>query len=173
MPAYAIVGENGVMYNSIKAFCKFLPSRLPNRIADIYKLHWRPVYQMMEEGIGPIPEHLTTKIVNHLYERGTEHLCRRVSYGFQNDKLCHHDWVIATWARYLSRSMITKKGTEEDRSHLPAPTGFNRCRPVGLKCRKNANGAPASSCRSCSTSSRPSYNRSPAPAAGRCSTKQQ
>ena len=38
--------------------------------------------------------------------------------------------------------MITKKGTEEDRSHLLAPTRFNRCRPVGLKRRKNANGAP-------------------------------
>jgi hypothetical protein len=95
MPAYAIVGENGVVYNSsIKAFRKFLPSRLPKRIADIYKLHWRSVYLMMEEGIGPIPDHLTTKIVNNLYYRGTEHLRRRVSYGFQNDKLRHHDWVV-------------------------------------------------------------------------------
>jgi hypothetical protein len=49
MPAYAKVGENGVVYNRIKAFRTFLPSRLPKRIADIYKLHWRPVYLMMEE----------------------------------------------------------------------------------------------------------------------------
>ncbi len=50
---------------------------------------WKPVYLMMEEGIGPIPEHLRTKIVNDLYERGTEHCCRRVSYVLQNDKLHH------------------------------------------------------------------------------------
>ena len=33
-------------------------------------------------------------------------------------------------------------GTDEDKSHLPAPTSFNRPRPVGLKRRKKANGAP-------------------------------
>jgi hypothetical protein len=115
MPAYAIVGENGVMYNSIKAFRKFLPSRYQIELQTFTNYTGdQPVYQLMEEGIGPIPEHLTTEIVDHLYEIGTEHLCRRVSYVFQNDKLCHHDWVIATWARYLSRSMITKKGTEEN-----------------------------------------------------------
>ena len=88
---------------------------------------------MMEEGIGKIPEHLTTAIVNNLYERGTEHLQTRVSYIFQNENLHHLDWVIATWARYLSRSMITQRGTEEDKSFLPAPTHFNRPRPVGQK----------------------------------------
>jgi hypothetical protein len=38
--------------------------------------------------------------------------------------------------------MITKKGTEEDRSHLPVPKSFIQNRPVGLNRRKNANGAP-------------------------------
>jgi hypothetical protein len=133
MPAYRTEGENGSVLNknAIKPFCKFLPARLPMKIADIYKLHWRPVYVMMEEGIGDeIPEPLTTAIVNNLYERGTEYLQRRVSYIFQNEKLHHHDWVIATWARYLSRSMIMQRGTERDKSNLPAPTHFNRPRPA-------------------------------------------
>ncbi len=126
MPAYRTEGENGsVINNAIKPCRKFLPARLPKKIADIYKLHWRPVYVMMEEGIGnEIPEHLTTAIVNNLYERGTEHLQRRVSSIFQNEKFHHHDWVIATWARYLSQSMIMQRGTEQDKSNLPAPTHF-------------------------------------------------
>ena len=94
-----------VLNNAIKLFRKFLPARLPKKIADIYKLHWQPVYVMMEEGIGDeVPGHLTTAIVNNLFEQGTEYLQRRVSYIFQNEKLHHHDWVIATWARYLSRT---------------------------------------------------------------------
>ena len=47
---------------------------------------------MMEEGIGPIPEQLTTKVVNNLYEIDTEHLRKRGEY----DKFRHHDCVIAT-----------------------------------------------------------------------------
>lgn len=126
MPAYRTEGENGaVVHNAIKPFRKFLPARLPKKIADIYKLHWRPVYLMMELGIGEIPEQLTAAIVNNLDERGTEHLQARVSYIFQNEKLHHHDWVIATWARYLSQSMIMQRGTEQDKSYLPAPTHFS------------------------------------------------
>jgi hypothetical protein len=70
MPAYRIEGANGAaISNGIKPFCKFLPARLPKKIADIYMLHCQPVYVMMEAGIGDeIPEHLTTAIVNNLYE---------------------------------------------------------------------------------------------------------
>ncbi len=80
---------------------------------------------MMEEGIGPIPEHLRTKIVNVLFERGsTEHWCRRVSYVIQNDKLHHHDKVITTWATYLSRtrSLITRKGPNHQQRQLEDTT---------------------------------------------------
>ena len=92
---------------------------------------------MMEEGMGnKIPEHLTRAIVNNMYEQGTEHLRRRVSYIFQNEKLHHHDWVIATWARYLSRSMIMQRDTGQDESYLPAPVHFNRPRPAGQKRRR-------------------------------------
>jgi hypothetical protein len=62
-----------------------------------------------------------------------------VSYIFTNDKLHHNDWVIATWAKYLSRSTIMKKGTEEDKQHLPAATYLNQPRAIGLKRRNGAN----------------------------------
>ena len=140
MPAFTPVGENGVVeYNKIKPFRMLLPARLPKKIAEAYKLHWRPVYGMMEKGVGNIPEELTPGIVNNLYGLGTEHLRTWVRYVFTNDKLHHNDWVIATSAKYLSRSMIVKKGTEEDKQLLPAATYLNRPRAVGLKRQSGAN----------------------------------
>jgi hypothetical protein len=97
---------------------------------------------MMEKGFGNIPEVLTPAIVNNLCDLGTEYLRTRVSYVFTNEKLHHNAWVIATWAKYLvSRSMIMKKGTDDDKQHLPAATDLNRPRAAGLKRRRGANAA--------------------------------
>ncbi len=121
MPGYTTTGENGVIERrNIKPFRKFLPARLPKRVSDVYKLHWRPVFAMMEEGIGQIPENLTPEIVDDLYERGTEYMQTRVSYVFTNNRLHHNTWVVATWAKYLSRSVILQKGNAADKSNLPA-----------------------------------------------------
>jgi hypothetical protein len=140
MPAHTTVGENGEMIqNKIKAFRKFLPARLPRKLAEDYKLHWRPLFSMMEKGFGDIPDLLTPAIVNNLYDLGTEYLRTRVSYVFTNEKLHHNAWVIATWAKYLSRSMIMKKGTDDDKQNLPAATYLNRPRAAGLKRRRGAN----------------------------------
>jgi hypothetical protein len=140
MPSYTTVDENGaVIQNKVKQFRNFLPARLPKKLAEIFKLHWRPVYLMMEKGMGEIPEVLTPEIVNNLYDLGTEYLKTRVRYVFTNDKLHHNEWVIATWAKYLTRSMIEKKGTDEDKAHLPVATYLNRPRAVGLKRRRGAN----------------------------------
>ena len=110
MPAHTTVGKNGeVIQNKIKAFRYFLPARLPKKLAEVYKLHWRPLFAMMEKGVGEIPELLTAEIVNNLYDLGTEYLKTRVSYVFENDKLRHNNWVIATWAKYLSGSVIIKR----------------------------------------------------------------
>jgi hypothetical protein len=142
MPAHTTVSENGELtQNNIKAFRSFLPARLPRKLAEDYKLHWRPVFATMEKGLGDIPEVLTPAMVNSLYDLGTEYLRTRVSYVFTNEKLHHNDWVIATWAKYLSRSMIMKKGTEDDKQHLPAATYLNRPRAAGLKRRRGANAA--------------------------------
>ena len=142
MPDHRTVGENGELtHNKIKAFRNFLPARLPRKLAEDYKLHWRPVFATMEKGLGDIPEVLTPAIVNNLYDLGTEYLRTRVSYVFTNQKLHHNDWVIATWAKYLSRSRIQKKGTDEDKAYLPVATYLNRPRAVGLKRRRGASAA--------------------------------
>jgi hypothetical protein len=138
MPGFTMEGENGVIeQHNIKAFRKFLPARLPKKVSDVFKLHWRPLFSMMEEGIGCIPENLTPKIVDDLYEIATEYLQTRVSYIFGNNRLHHNDWVVATWAKYLSRSVILQKGSEADKRNLPVMKLSNRPRPVGLK-RRNA-----------------------------------
>jgi hypothetical protein len=116
MPSYTTVDENGaVIQNKVKQFRNFLPARLPKKLAEIFKLHWRPVYLMMEKGMGEIPEVLTPEIVNNLYDLGTEYLKTRVRYVFTNDKLHHNEWVIATWAKYLTRSMIEKRAQTRTR----------------------------------------------------------
>ena len=56
------------------------------------------------------------------------------------EKLYHNNWVIATWAKYLSRSTIMKKEAEEDKQHLPAATYLNQPQAIGLK---RQNGATA------------------------------
>ena len=142
MPAYATVCENGLIENNkIKQFRNFLPARLPANVRGAYKLHWRPLFGMMEKGVGNIPAVLTTEIVNNLYELGTEYLKTRVSYVFANEKHNHNDWTIATWAKYLNRSMILKNGTDLDKQLLPPATYLNRPRTVGLKRRRGADAA--------------------------------
>ena len=139
MPGYATVDENGIVQmRKIKPFRKFLPARLPTKIADVYKIHWKPLFSMMEAGLGEIPPNLTPEIVNDLYDRGTEYLQTRVSYVFTNEKLHHNDWVVATWAKYISRSIILKKGSDNDKQNLPAMKPSNRPRPVGLRRRSGA-----------------------------------
>ena len=162
MPGYATSGENGVIEQStIKPFRKFVPARLPTKIADAYKIHWKPLFSMMEAGIGEIPPNLTPEIVNDLYDRGTENLQTRVSYIFANEKLHHNGWVVATWARYISRSVILKKGSDDDKRNLPSMKPSNRPRPIGLKRRSgeaNGDGSYSSRSKAATTSPWSSYN---------------
>ena len=134
MPGYCSVRENGdKIYTPIKPFRNFLPVRLPKKIATTYKLHWRPLFKLMEEGIGDIPQTPTDEFADTMYNMTTEHLKTRVSYIFQDTKLHHSTWTIATWSKHLTRSMIKKKGTETDKRSLPEETRFNRGHIPGKK----------------------------------------
>jgi hypothetical protein len=118
----------------IKAFRKFLTARLPKEASgDVFKLHWNQVFSMMDEGIGHIPENLKPEIVDNVYERATEYLQARVSSFFGNNRLHQNDWVVATWTKYLSRSVILQTGSEADKRNLPAMKLSSGPRPVDLK----------------------------------------
>jgi len=133
MPGYSTVDETSgqVIQKPIKPFRKFLPARLPKKIADTFKLHWRPIYMMMEEGLemnilaGATPQQ-SAESIDSLYNQATDHLKTRVRYIFEDKKLHHNTWTIATWSKYVGRSMIAKKGTETDKANLPEESRFNQ-----------------------------------------------
>jgi hypothetical protein len=136
MPDYRTIGEDGVEKSSqIKPFKSLLPARMPNNIAKVFQNSWKPVFSMMMKGISTIPrlEELNNETIKDLYDLGTKYLETRVSYIFKNPRLHHHDWQISTWAKYMSRSVILKNGTLEDKALLPEETYLNKARPSGLK----------------------------------------
>ena len=139
MPDYTQVGENGDRIPSpIKPFRDFLPRQLPKKLADTYKLHWRPIFRLMEEGFpcDDIPQHLPSmEVVDALYNTATEYLKTRVSYIFDaNNKLRHNTWTLSTWSKHIGRSMITKMGSDNDKALLPEETRFNRSRAGRKRC---------------------------------------
>ena len=135
MPAFATRGENGeIQQRTIKAFRNFVPSRLPKKVADIYKLHWRPVYKMMEQGLsGPIPVSPSIDEVNNLFEQGTNFMETRVSYIFGNPRFHYNEWTLATWSHHIGRNQIMKHGTENDKQNLPEQHRNNRPHNPGRK----------------------------------------
>ena len=129
MPGYSAVVSGEVIEQPIKAFRKFVLSRLPKKIRDTFKLHWKPLYILMESGVvinGIIPDMPNDESVMNLYNLGTEHLQRRVSYVFNDCKLHHDNWTIATWSKYIARNMIMQRETDEDKRNLPEETRYNQ-----------------------------------------------
>jgi hypothetical protein len=135
MPDHTTLGENGDRIKSpIKPFRNLLPSRLPKSIADSYKLHWRPIFKMMEEGLENIPPTpMSIEACDAMYCTATEFLKSRVSYVFQNANSRHAKWTIATWSKHVGRSTILQHGTEADKLKLPEETRFSRARASGKK----------------------------------------
>ena len=136
MPAYGgrrEAGQNEADQQSIKLFRKFLPLRLPKKVADIFMLHWRPVYKLMEHGIDVIPESPSMEEVNDLYERGTNAIQERVSYIFLNSQYHYNEWTLATWLNYIGRNKVLEHGTDDDKSNLPAEHRNNRMQNPGRK----------------------------------------
>jgi hypothetical protein len=68
MPGHNMMDESGnITIRPMKSFRAFVPGRLPKKIADTYKLHWRPLFQIMEEGLDDIlPMNPSTEIIEAL-----------------------------------------------------------------------------------------------------------
>lgn len=127
MPGHSVIGENGVLVQKpIKPFCTFVPGCLPKKIADTFKLHWQPVFQLMEEGLDNIPQNPSADAIEELYLQGTNYLKTQVGFVFENPKLHPRNWTIATWAKNVKRSVILTKGTSQDKANLPEESRFNR-----------------------------------------------
>ena len=129
MPGYTTVGENGeVISKPIKPFRKLLPERLPKKIANTFKLHWKPIYTMMEHGLQPnvLDNNPSTELTDLLFAEATESLKTRVSYIFEDNKLHHNNWTLSTWSKYIGRNHILKRGNANDIANLPEETRFNQ-----------------------------------------------
>ena len=96
--------------------------------ADIYKLNWQPVYVVIEAGIGDkIPEHFSYNIYGQqfVWTRNGAPAEEGELY-FQNEKLHHHDWDIATWVRYLNWRWSCKEVPNKTRAtYLRQCTSIN------------------------------------------------
>lgn len=90
-----MIDESGnITVRPIKPFRAFVPGRLPKKIADTYKLHWRPLFQIMEEGLDDIPPmNPSTEISEALYNQATLHLQTRVGFIFENKKFNQNNWA--------------------------------------------------------------------------------
>jgi hypothetical protein len=133
MPAYQEM-QNGQLVNClIKPFRKLCPAKLPKGLANTYKLHWRPLFQMMELSmhISDASYNLSTDKIDALFARGTDNLKSRVSYIFTRSNF--ETWTLSTWGEHIQRSYVVKYGTPSDIEKLPEPTRFNRLHRHGRK----------------------------------------
>ena len=70
MSGFTAEGENGINeQQNIKTFAYSCLRGCKRRFANVYKIHWQPLFTIMEVGFGDIPQNLTPDLVNELYER--------------------------------------------------------------------------------------------------------
>ena len=66
------------------------------------------------------------------FKVGYEFLKTRVEYVFLSKRMKPDTWCISYWSVKVQNSSIMKYGTENDKSHLPSQTLFNKKR-IGRK----------------------------------------
>ena len=129
MPNYHRRNKKGVLVHApVRPFRLLKPSFLPAPVAKKFKLHWRPLYLMMQEGFElDSNNELTTEVVNEYYKAGDKYLREnRVSYIYATRKYNPENWRISTWSKYIGRNHIEKHGTESDLQNLPEANRYNR-----------------------------------------------
>ena len=78
------------------------------------------------------------------------HLKNTVTYPGINAKMNPDGWNVSTWCKNVQRSVIMKKGTEEDKARLPPPTPLNssrkqtkkRNKPLSDRCKTKRRAPP-------------------------------
>jgi hypothetical protein len=139
--SFESVGPDGVIFNSpIRPFRKLNPSFLPTEAKKILKLHWQPIFRLMEQAPGlQINEdfsQITSQDLMKSFEEARAFLKERVSYVFNKNRAQPDTWEISTWSRHVQRSSILKYGTDKDKEHLPPETQSNKPRKQGKRKKK-------------------------------------
>ena len=125
----------------VKLFRNLKPVLLINtQLKNAYKLHWKPLYSMIEQAYGlTIPDDLSTithEVIDEIYNLCIIFLKAKVSYCFKNN--CEH-WTVPTWLLIVKRSSILKYGTDEDKEQLPPATIRNQRSTPGRTRKRNRN----------------------------------
>lgn len=139
LPQHQVL-ENDVLVNRpIKPFRKFQAHSLPKKVADTFKLHWRPLYQMMETELE-IPGDSAAMVSEQITEAftiGSQYMKSHVSYIFSSPQFRRNSsWTVATWSKHIKRSSIERYGTTSDKENLPEATRYN-CNHRGPKRTRN------------------------------------
>jgi hypothetical protein len=106
---------------------------LPKHIQRDFNLHWRPIFEIMDNCPGLHPLDDPANSLNDSFDRALEYLKTRVEYVFQKRKANPIKWELSTWSDHLRCSSVMKYGTEPDKAALPAETTcFNQACSTGL-----------------------------------------
>jgi hypothetical protein len=130
MPGFETLNEDMIAQAApIRPFRLFSNALLPPDMKNIFNLHWRPIFSLMEQTPGlevPVdPSTIDAATLDATFGMAIEYLKTRVQYVFQNPKANPLEWTTSTWCKNISRSAIEKKGTDEDRAKLPPATHRN------------------------------------------------
>ena len=120
--------EGNTEHSPVPPFRLLKPTFLPPEVSKKFKLHWRPLFLMMEEAFElDRNAQITAENVNEYYKAGDKHLRENwFSYVYNNKKYNPDNWKISTWSKYIGRSYIEKHGSDSDRQNLPQRSRYNR-----------------------------------------------
>ena len=133
--SYPITKNNTTTYHAILPFQKFNLSQLPVAVKDTFKINWKPIYSMMEDGIN-IDQYRSlpmSEFIDTTYELGTENIKKRASCIWGRSKNKCDIWKVSTWSKHVQYSMIAKHGTEDDKRNLPAKSRYNKDKAVATR----------------------------------------
>ena len=96
------------------------------QLKDDFKNNWKPILTKMEGAPGlTIPSRIDEAFIQTSYTIATDYLRECYSYMFASGDAVVCDYIIGTWSFKTKRSEVLKKGTNADKSKLPAMTAKN------------------------------------------------
>ena len=114
-------------------FRLFNPQFLPKRIANQFKLSWRPIFVKMLES-AELPT-LNEQCLNHQMlelnfnistDRLKANFCSYVWERYSN----FDNWQVSTWPKRIKYTENVQHGIESDIANLPEETRFNKKRKL-------------------------------------------
>ena len=120
----------------IMPFRRMNPKSLPKKLANKFKIEWRPILSKMLEAPNLSEEvrgnanSISRETVEKSYAIGTSYLQTVViTYLWQEEKFRNCvAWTVGTWSKRVKYSEIMKHGTAGDTTNLPPATQLNKKR---------------------------------------------